>query len=182
MKCSACGLISPPESSRCDCGYDFNRQAGGSRASIRIPTSGLFYGVLFIAAVLIVAETMNALNAVVFLLLIAPHIALGIAWATWLRSPLRFQARSLRTILLFSGLVACSLSIGMFWVHVIWVNLNRTDPSLWKMSDHFEAVCDVLNVFALLAGVFGKGRAQLPLLLAAMAGWAIWITGHIGIL
>src|SRR6266853_1520065 len=106
--------------------------------------SGLLYGVLFIAGVLIMTGTMNALNAVVFLLLIAPHIALGIAWVTWLRSPLRFQARSVRTILLFSGLIACSLSIAMFWVHVIWLNLNRTDPSLWKMSDHIETVCGVL--------------------------------------
>jgi hypothetical protein len=182
LKCSVCGLINPPESSRCDCGYDFNTQTGGSQALFRIQSSGLLWGVLFIAGILTMAGTTNYLNAVVFLLLITPHIPLGIAWAIWLRSPFRFPSPRVRTILLFSGLVACSLSIAMFWIHVIWLNLNRTDPFLWKRSAHFETVCDVLNVLALSAGVIGKGRAQLPLILAALAAWAIWVTNHIGIL
>jgi hypothetical protein len=185
LKCSVCGLINPPESSRCDCGYDFNTQSGGGRAPFRIYNNGLLYavyGVLLIAGVLMAAGTMGGLNAIVLLLLISPHVPLGVAWVAWFRSPSKFQGASVRTVILFSGLISCSLSIAMFWIHVIWLNLNRTDPFLWKRSDHFETVCDVLNVLALSAGVIGKGRAQLPLIFAAFAAWAIWITGHIGIL
>jgi hypothetical protein len=29
MECPFCGLINPPKSSRCDCGYDFDTRAGG---------------------------------------------------------------------------------------------------------------------------------------------------------
>ena len=131
---------------------------------------------------LTVAGTMGGLNAIVLLLLISPHVPLGIAWVAWCRSPLKFQDGSVRRIILFSGLVACSLSIALFWLHVILLNLNRTDPDWWKTSNHIEAFCDVLNVFALVACIIGKGRAQLPLILAVIAAWAIWITGHIGIL
>jgi hypothetical protein len=110
------------------------------------------------------------------------HIALGIAWARWWRSPLRSRAPSLRTILMFSGLLACSLSITVFWVNAIWMNVHRADLSLWKLSGTLEEVCDLLNGFAILAGTVGQGRAQLSLLFAAVAAWAMWITGHIGIL
>jgi hypothetical protein len=182
MKCLVCGLINPPETSRCVCGHDFDTQSGESRAPFRIYNSVLLYGVLLIAGLLTVAGTMGGLNAVVFLLLISPHVPLGIAWVAWWRSPLKFQGASVRTIMLFSGLVACSVSIALFWVHMIWLNLNRTDLDSWKTSNHIETACDVLNVFALVAGVIGKGRARLPLVFAAMAAWAIWISGHIGIL
>jgi len=29
MECPVCGLINPPLTKRCDCGYDFEKQAGG---------------------------------------------------------------------------------------------------------------------------------------------------------
>jgi hypothetical protein len=83
---------------------------------------------------------------------------------------------------MFSGLLACSLSITVFWVNAIWMNVHRADLSLWKLSGTLEEVCDLLNGFAILAGTVGQGRAQLSLLFAAVAAWAMWITGHIGIL
>src|SRR5580698_3197916 len=34
MECPVCGLINPPDSSKCDCGYDFQKQAGGRRRRV----------------------------------------------------------------------------------------------------------------------------------------------------
>jgi hypothetical protein len=34
MECPVCGLINPPNSSQCDCGYDFQKQAGGRRQRV----------------------------------------------------------------------------------------------------------------------------------------------------
>lgn len=31
MECSVCGLINPPETAQCDCGYDFNERAGARK-------------------------------------------------------------------------------------------------------------------------------------------------------
>jgi hypothetical protein len=122
------------------------------------------------------------MDAIFLALLIIPHIALGIAWAIWALSPPKFQAPTLRTMILFSGLLACSLNIAIFWVYVVWMNLHRNDPSLWKVSSKVEGACDGLIILAILAATFGKGQARLPILFAAMAGWAIHIVGHIGVL
>ena len=35
MKCPRCQLINPPDAMRCDCGYDFLSQAGGSSPASR---------------------------------------------------------------------------------------------------------------------------------------------------
>ena len=35
MKCPQCGLFSPDSAQRCDCGYDFGTQQGGSRDALR---------------------------------------------------------------------------------------------------------------------------------------------------
>jgi hypothetical protein len=99
---------------------------------------------------------MNVLGAFVLLLLILPHIALGIAWITWGRAPSKFQTSKVRTALLFSGLLGCLLNIAIFWLHVIWMNVHRTDPSLWILRHKAEEVCNFLNVFAILAGVLGQ--------------------------
>jgi len=110
-------------------------------------------------------------NGAILLALIAPHIALGIAWTKWVTSPVKFETPRVRTILLFTGIIACSLSIALSWALAVS-----------KSSETFERAADVLIVFAMFAGCFGKGSAQLPLILAGMAGLAIWITGHIGVL
>lgn len=34
MECPVCGLINPPQNSQCDCGYDFQKRAGGRRRRI----------------------------------------------------------------------------------------------------------------------------------------------------
>src|SRR5882672_5505197 len=87
-----------------------------------------------------------------------------------------------RTILLFSGLLSCSLNIAIFWVYLIWLNSRQPDLSWWKGRDSFEAVCDFLVGFGLIAAVFGKGRGRLFLGVAAVTGYLLWVTGHIGIL
>jgi len=125
-----------------------------------------------------------SMNVILLSLLVAPHLALGIAWAFWARtpSPSRFQPPRWRTILLFSGLLSCSLNIAIFWVYLIWLNSRQPDLSWWKGRDSFEAVCDFLVGFGLIAAVFGKGRGRLFLGVAAVTGYLLWVTGHIGIL
>jgi hypothetical protein len=34
MKCPACGLLNPPSSSNCDCGYGFGTRTGGASLSL----------------------------------------------------------------------------------------------------------------------------------------------------
>jgi hypothetical protein len=123
-----------------------------------------------------------SLNTVLLSLLVAPHLALAIAWAFWLRSRSRFQSPKWRTTLLFAGLLACSLNIAIFWVYLIWLSFHKAGLSWWKGRDHFEAVCDFLIYLALTSAVFGKGRARLPVAIAAVTGFLLWVTGHIGIL
>jgi len=123
-----------------------------------------------------------AMSAILLLLIIGPHIALGTAWVSWGLSPLRFQPPRWRTILLFSGLLACSLNIAIFWAYVIWLRFHQTDPSWWKGRDNFEGICDFLIGFGLLAAVFGKGRARPPVFIAAVTGFLMWVIGHVGIL
>jgi hypothetical protein len=188
MECPVCGLINPPDSSLCDCGYDFGTQLGGSRPRFLVRDRGVFclaffiVGVIIVAGLFVLGSQYNVLPAVMLLLIIPPHVALGIAWTAWGRSPLVFQAPRVRATLLFLGLVLCSLNVAIFWLHVIWLNLRRTDLFFGNLSNSAEGVCEFLNVFAILAGVFGEGRGRLALLTAAIAGWAIWITGHLGIL
>ncbi len=185
MECSVCGLINPSDSSRCDCGYDFSKQAGGVRPPFRIRHRGVFfaavYGAIFIAGTVIVGSA-SVVMGLLLLLFIAAHIALGIAWATWGLAPSKFQAPRLRPIVLFSGLLAGSLNIAIFWVSVILVRFYRSDQSWWRMRNTVESAGDFLAFFALFAAVCGKGRGRLPLYLAALAGFAIWFSGHIGIL
>ncbi len=182
MECPVCSLLNPPESSRCDCGYDFKERTGGFRSPFLVRYRGVFLAAFFIAAFIVMVFTMNTLNAVMLSVVIIPHIALGIAWVTWGRPPLQDHARGARTFVLFLALIACSLNIAIFWGHVAWLNLRRLDPPSWKAGSGAEEVCALLSVFALLAGVCGKGRAQVPLLFAAMTGWAIWFIGGVGVL
>jgi hypothetical protein len=123
-----------------------------------------------------------SMNALLLSLLVGPHLALGTAWAFWAWSPSRFQPPRWRTILLFSGLLACSLNIAIFWVYLIWLRFHQTDLSWWKGRDNFEGVCDFLVGLALTSAVFGKGRARLPVGIAAVTGFLLWVTGHVGVL
>jgi hypothetical protein len=52
----------------------------------------------------------------------------------------------------------------------------------WKGRDSVETVSDFLTGFALTAAIFGKGRARLPVAIAAVTGFLLWVTGHVGIL
>jgi hypothetical protein len=134
-----------------------------------------------VAGLVLLGSRMNPLTAVMLWLLIPAHIALGFAWTVWASASAKFQTPSVRKTLLFSGLIACSLNITIYWLHVVWLNIH-TDPSSWKLRDEVEEVCNFLIGYAILAGVVGAGRGRLLLVIAAMAGWGIWITGHIGIL
>ena len=116
------------------------------------------------------------MDAMVLVLIVTPHIALGVAWVYWGRSPAKFEQPRWQTILLFVGLLACSLNIVVFWVYVNWLRFRQNDRSWWKGRDNFEVVSDCLIVFALAAAIFGKGRARLLLLVAAVLGWFIWVT------
>jgi hypothetical protein len=62
------------------------------------------------------------------------------------------------------------------------MNLHRNDSSLGEVSGRMERAGDVLIVLAMLTGIFGKGRARLPVIFAAPILWALQITGHIGVL
>ena len=122
------------------------------------------------------------MDAIALVLIVTPHIALGVAWVFWGRSPVKFKHPRSQTILLFVGLLASSLNIVVFWTYVNWLRFQQNNSSWWKGRDNFEVVSDFLIVFAVLAAIFGKGRARLPLLVAAVMGWFIWVMGHIGIL
>ena len=115
-------------------------------------------------------------------LIATPHIALGVAWVFWGRSPAKFENPKWQSRLVFAGLLACSLNIVVFWTYVNWMRFQQNNSSWWKGRDNFEVVSDFLVVFAAMAAIFGKGRARLPLLVAAGMGWFIWVVGHIGIL
>jgi hypothetical protein len=191
MECPACRLINPRGSSRCDCGYDFTKPVGSYPHHFASRYRGALLGGVFILVLGLVIvkgfatdvlDAVDVLSALILLLLIAPHVVLGIAWIIWIRSPFKFQAPKLRTVLLFLALLACSLNIAILWGFAIWLRLHPPNVLGWQVRDQVEGVCDALVVFAILAGLFGKGRAQAPILLAAMSGWAIQTVGHIGIL
>jgi len=53
----------------------------------------------------------------------------------------------------------------------------------WRMvRDRVELGADFLIGFAILAPSFGAGRGRFAVITAGIAGWAVWITLHIGIL
>jgi hypothetical protein len=52
MECSICDLTNPPGASCCDCGYDFNARAGGSRPSFYIRHRAAIWVVLTIVGLL----------------------------------------------------------------------------------------------------------------------------------
>ena len=125
---------------------------------------------------------MLAISILLLFLIIAPHIAIIIAWVYWARTPLKFQAPRWRTNLLFSGLLACTLNVAIFWMYLIWLRFHQTDLTWWKGRDNFERVSDFLIGLAMLGAILGKGRARLPVFLAAVTGWLVWLGGHVGIL
>jgi hypothetical protein len=178
MDCPVCGLINPPDSSRCDCGYDFSKRTGGARPPFRIRHRGAFFGVIFLTALLtawvVIEGTKSTLSAVFLALVITPHIAFGIAWTVWGRAPFspteepgvvgiwplvpreKLQSPRLRTMVLFLGLLAGTLHIAIFWAWVAWMNFHRSYPSLWKIHDQVEEAGDLLIVLVLSAVVFGE--------------------------
>jgi hypothetical protein len=178
MECPVCDLVNPPGNSQCDCGYNFNTRTGGRRPPLRVRHRGIFWLAWFIACLALITTTsaIYGLRAVTVMLVVAPHIPLAIAWTIWCRSPFEFSPQKWRPILLSSGLLACSLSIAIFWSVVIDSYHFR------NQSSRAENVCDLLNAFALVAGIFGGGRARFPLLLAGAAGLAMWLPAHFGVL
>jgi hypothetical protein len=126
--------------------------------------------------------TGGSMGGILLLFIVAPHVALGFSWVFWGKSPIKFQDPKWRSGLLFSGLLACSLNVFVFWSYVIWLRFHETDANWWEGRDRFELVSDLLVGLAILAAIFGKGRARLPVLLAAAFGFLIWIIGHVGVL
>jgi hypothetical protein len=124
------------------------------------------------------------MTAILLALLVIPHLALAIAWVLWARTRRTSSANAplWRTRFLLSGLVAASLNIAIFWVYVIWLRAHQQDLSWWKGRDRFEGVADFLVGYAIVAAIFGSSRARMSLAIAAVAGYLLWVTGHIGIL
>ena len=191
MKCPVCGFENPSPGSVCGCGYDFDKQTGGYRPPFytRHRPELVLTGILLLLVLCFFAGA-------VLSMLIVPHIALAIAWIAWVL-PTRRLARllspnsaiprldrrpSFRTALVFVALLAVSLNVAIYWALVIWQNTSPTSPDWWMVRDRIELVCDFLIAFAILAAGFGKGRGRLAIILAAIVGWAVWITMHIGIL
>ena len=131
-------------------------------------------------------------------LLILPHIALGLAWIMCSVSPgalAKFtvglikidrandsQVPRWRTNLLSSSLVASSLNLALFWALVATRLFQASMTTALALSGKVESCCDFLILFAICAGFIGKGRVRAPIILAALTGWSVWITAHIGIL
>ena len=124
------------------------------------------------------------MNAILLVLLAAPHIVLGTAWVTWARSPQKFPQPRWRSTLLFSGVLACSLNLCVFWAYVVWLRSHQTDMLWWKGRDEFELVSNFLTGFAVFAVAIGKGREAVAGLVffAAVTGYLIWVVGHVGVL
>jgi hypothetical protein len=175
--CPVCGLLNPPSSSWCDCGYDFSTRTGGRRSPLRVRYRSIFWFACFVGCIALIAMTsaIYGLIGVAVVLVVTPHIPLAIAWITWLRSSFAFTPQRARAILLFCGLLVCSLSIIVFWSHVL-------DNVAATHGGGAENICDVLNTIAVITGIFGKGSARLPLLLAAVACWAMWLPVHFFVL
>lgn len=138
-----------------------------------VSTLAVLRWTLTIAGILTAAGLIVAVNsppsALELLLILPPHLALGIAWVLWICSATRFE--SLPASLTFSGLLACTLNIGIFWL-----GLPAHHPSGTRELAGF------LLALGLLTGLFGTGRAQVPVLLAAVTGLLLWIPGGFGIL
>jgi hypothetical protein len=112
----------------------------------------------------------------------APHLALIAAWVFWARSLSENRMQGFRSILLFMGLLACSLNIANFWTYAYWLRSHQTDPTWWMGRDRFESLSDCLLGFAVLAALIGEGRARVPVCIAGVLGWCIWIIGHLAVL
>jgi hypothetical protein len=62
MNCPVCGLLNPPNASRCDCGYDFGAKAGGVPVSFWRRYRFLFVIVAPIAALVSFAWLISLLH------------------------------------------------------------------------------------------------------------------------
>lgn len=122
------------------------------------------------------------MNLVLLVLLAAPHVVMGIAWVLWICFPQRLQEPRWINGLLFSGLLACSLNLAVFWVYVMWLSFHQTDMSWWKGRGKFELVCNFLIGSTLLAAIVGIVRGRVALVFAEVTGYLIWVVGHVGIL
>jgi hypothetical protein len=76
---------------------------------------------------------------------------LVLAWITWRQSSFELPPQKLRAILLFCGLLSCTLSVVVFWSQVL-DNLSKIQ------GGGAEEICDFLNTFATIAG-FWKGAS-----------------------
>jgi len=87
----------------------------------------------------------------------------------------------LRSALLFSGLIACSIALALFWTFVGWVRMHPADLlSRRKIGDEFELVCDFLVGVALVGALIGKGRGRTALLAAAVDVYLlVWGLTHL---
>ena len=183
MKCPVCGVENRPDSIACDCGYESRTHSGGSQPPFKI-NDGAVLGCTFLFAALFAVLGVGTWNfwPALILLLVFPHFAVTGAWILWSRSSSNFRASRLRTRLLLSALIACSLNLTLFWLNVIWLHLHQTHPSFLDLGHRAEDISNYLNLFATVVGIVGVGPGRLWVVTAAIMGWGLWITGHIGVL
>ncbi len=137
---------------------------------------------------------MDLLNVMLFSVLVIPHLAVIIAWATWLLPQQRLPKiigrvtandasansdshlltvePSGRAVILFLALLACSINILVFWGGV-------RNQDFQNQSELFRVF---LLFFAVFAGCIGKGQSRVPVAIAALVEFPMLIFGHIGIL
>jgi hypothetical protein len=119
------------------------------------------------------------MDGLTLVLLASPSIFLVLAWVLWGRSQQKFQTR-LRGALLFSGLIACSISLALFWIFVAWTRLHGVNLLWLKMRDELWLVGNFLAGVAVVGTLIGKGRGRVALLAAAFGGYLlIWAATHL---
>ena len=113
-------------------------------------------------------------------LLIAPPVALGVAWYLWLRTPEDFEIAQWRRVLVYLGLLCASANFVLFCARIIQLNIFHGRYGL-QSSDWQSSVAGVLILFATFGSAFGRGRVPFSIFLAAVLGFGLWVSTAIAI-
>jgi hypothetical protein len=120
------------------------------------------------------------MEAIILLLLLLPHVAIGLAWLFWLRSP-RLELPKWRSVPLVLALLSGSLNIVGYWSYVIWLQRHYTTDA-WKGQDYVFNICQYVIALTIVGGAFGKGRVRLTACVAGLLGFFLWVTTAVGVL
>lgn len=168
--CPNCRLFSPPETDRCECGFDFSTQTLDRALATSAPgPSGVGGWLAFLAFGLLVISPVATVGSVVAGTMAAereyPFIALAPEWTTY-KLVSWLAAAALAGISAYSG---WGLTRGRTWSVV-----QRAMIGLWIIGPGSFLVFGVLIPWAILGGAEGSAASGGVALARSVTGALLW--------